>query len=376
MNEFLHYLAELRKKNLYRYRVDREDQWINFSDNDYLGLRKNKIISEAIKQSIDKYGNGSGASHLISGHFPSHSKVEEKIAGILGFEKSLFFHSGYIANVAFFKNFLKKGDDVFLDKFCHASIYDGVLSVDANLIRYPHLNYQYLEKKLKTSKALKKIIVTDSVFSMDGDCASLNDLMVLSDQYNAYLFIDDAHGFGVYGKHGLGLMEEQNCGNLNKSRIIHLTTFGKAAGVSGASLSGPEHIIEFIKQKSREYIYTTATAPYIADGVLIAIDLIIQGNHLRDQLKQNIVYFRGLIRNQDYLCNVHGPIQPIMINNNLKVISYQEALKSNGIHVAAVRAPTVPMNSCRLRVTIRADHTQQDIRLLANQLNHVLVNEH
>ncbi|MGA1714221.1 MAG: aminotransferase class I/II-fold pyridoxal phosphate-dependent enzyme [Methylophilaceae bacterium] len=376
MNEFLHYLAELRKKNLYRYRLDREDQWINFSDNDYLGLRKNKLISEAIKQSIDQYGNGSGASHLISGHFVSHSRVEEKIAGILGFEKSLFFHSGYIANAAFFKNFLKKGDDVFLDKLCHASIYDGVLSVDANLIRYPHLNYQYLEKKLKTSKASKKIIVTDSVFSMDGDCALLKDLIALSSQYNAYLFIDDAHGFGVYGDHGLGLMEEQNCLNFNKSRIIHLTTFGKAAGISGAALCGPEHIIEFIKQKSREYIYTTATPPYIADGVLTAIDLIIHGNHLRDQLKQNIVYFRGLIRNQDYLSNVHGPIQPIMINNNLKVISYQEALKAIGIHVAAVRAPTVPLNSSRLRITIRADHTQQDIRLLANQLNYTLENEH
>ena len=133
--------------------------------------------------------------------------------------------------------------------------------------------------------------MTDSVFSMDGDCASLNYLMVLSDQYNAYLFIDDAHGFGVYGDHGLGVMEEQNCLNFNKNRIIHLTTFCKAAGVSGAAICGPEHIIEFIKQKSREYIYTTATAPYIADGVLIAIDLIIQGNHLRDQLKQNIVLF-------------------------------------------------------------------------------------
>ena len=365
-------LQDIEEKNLSRNRQERNKDYLNFSDNDYLGLRKNKSISRAMKKSIDEFGNGSGASHLISGHFQSHTNLEQKIANILHFEDGLFYHSGFNANVSFFKNIIKDSFDIFLDKLCHASIYDGILSAQSTYKRYPHLDYQSLEQKLKNSTKENKIIVTDSVFSMDGDIADLSRLYSLSIKYKTYLYIDDAHGFGVYGSKGLGLLESQMMVDMDKSNIIHLTTFGKSAGLTGAMICGSKKIIDYLKQKSREYIYTTASPPYLADGILKSIDLIINGEKLRKKLNKNINLFRNLIKKKKLLLNVYGPIQPILIKDNQLVINIQKELLEKKIHVAAIRSPTVPFSESRLRISISARHSKNDIIKLAEALNNSL----
>ena len=365
-------LQDIEEKNLSRNRQERNKDYLNFSDNDYLGLRKNKSISRVMKKSIDEFGNGSGASHLISGHFQSHTNLEQKIANILHFEDGLFYHSGFNANVSFFKNIIKDSFDIFLDKLCHASIYDGILSAQSTYKRYPHLDYQSLEQKLKNSTKENKIIVTDSVFSMDGDIADLSRLYSLSIKYKTYLYIDDAHGFGVYGSKGLGLLESQMMVDMDKSNIIHLTTFGKSAGLTGAMICGSKKIIDYLKQKSREYIYTTASPPYLADGILKSIDLIINGEKLRKKLNKNINLFRNLIKKKKLLLNVYGPIQPILIKDNQLVINIQKELLEKKIHVAAIRSPTVPFSESRLRISISARHSKNDIIKLAEALNNSL----
>ena len=365
-------LQDIEEKNLLRNREDRNKDYLNFSDNDYLGLRNNKSISRAMKKSIDKFGNGSGASHLISGHFQSHSNLELKLASILNFEDGLFYHSGFNANVSFFKNIIKGEFDIFLDKLCHASIYDGMFSAQSPFTRYPHLDYEFLEQKLKNSTKKNKIIVTDSVFSMDGDIADLSRLYSLSIKYKTFLYIDDAHGFGVYGSKGLGLLESQMEVDIDRSNIIHLTTFGKSAGLSGAMICGSKKIIDYLKQKSREYIYTTASPPYLADGILKSIDLIMNGEKLRKKLNKNINLFRNLIHKKQLLFNVYGPIQPILIKDNQLVINIQKELLEKKIHVAAIRSPTVPFSESRLRISISARHSKNDIIQLAEALNNSL----
>jgi len=367
-------LQDIEEKNLLRNREDRNIDYLNFSDNDYLGLRNNKSISRAMKKSIDKFGNGSGASHLISGHFQSHSNLEQKIANILHFEDGLFYHSGFNANVSFFKNIIKGEFDIFLDKLCHASIYDGMFSIQSPFTRYPHLDYEFLEQKLKNSTKENKIIVTDSLFSMDGDIADLSRLYSLSIKYKTFLYIDDAHGFGVYGSKGLGLLESQMGFYIEKRNIIHLTTFGKSAGLSGAMICGSKKIIDYLKQKSREYIYTTASPPYLADGILKSIDLIMNGEKLRKKLNKNINLFRNLIHKKQLLLNVYGPIQPILIKNNQMVINIQKELLKKKIHVAAIRSPTVPFSESRLRISVSARHSKNDIIQLAEALNNSLSN--
>ena len=362
-------LQDIEEKNLLRNREDRNKDYLNFSDNDYLGLRNNKSISRAMKKSIDKFGNGSGASHLISGHFQSHSNLELKLANILNFEDGLFYHSGFNANVSFFKNIIKGEFDIFLDKLCHASIYDGMFSAQSPFTRYPHLDYEFLEQKLKNSTKENKIIVTDSVFSMDGDIADLSRLYSLSIKYKTFLYIDDAHGFGVYGSKGLGLLESQMEVDIDRSNIIHLTTFGKSAGLSGAMICGSKKIIDYLKQKSREYIYTTASPPYLADGILKSIDLIMDGEKLRKKLNKNINLFRNLIHKKQLLLNVYGPIQPILIKDNQLVINIQKELLEKKIHVAAIRSPTVTFSESRLRISISARHSKNDIIHLADALN-------
>lgn len=372
MKNFNKDLSALKEKVLFRDRKIITPKCVNFSDNDYLGLRKNNEISNALKHSIDKFGNGSGSSHLVSGHHKGHSLVEKKIASLLNFESSLLFHSGYLANLAFFKSFLTENDHIFMDKLCHASVYDAVIGSKAKLSRFPHLNYKNLNDLLKKSTKKNKIIVTDTVFSMDGDKADLNKLINLSRKYKSYLYIDDAHGFGVYGETGLGLLDEQCGTKIKKDNIINLTTFGKAGGLSGAVLSASNHINEMLKQSSREYIYTTAMPPFISYGILKSIELITKGSKLRAKLQSNINLFRENIKKNEKLMNVFGSIQPILIKGNKEVINIQNKLLKKNIYVAAIRSPTVPSSQTRLRITLRANHAKKDILKLTDELNKLL----
>ena len=379
-------LAKIKSKHLYRKLkvIDRvkknkilvDGQWlVNFASNDYLGLSQNKKIQQAIIQGIREFGAGAGASHLVSGHFSCHDEVERKLAKLLGFEKSLFFSSGYMANMAVIGGLIKRGDAVFCDKLNHASLNDAAVLSRAKVYRFNHLDLSSLERQIKRSEEKNKWIISDGVFSMDGDIADVGGLLALCHKYNAYLFIDDAHGYGVLGKNGQGIFEQNNQKMWSKndlSRVIYMITLGKSVGVSGAMVSAKKNIVDLLVQKSKPYIYTTASIPALAKGVSASLDLIFHGHMLRKKLKRNIELFRYSIKNKGLLLDSITAIQPLMIGNANKALRIAEALKKSGLYVPAIRPPTVPMNTSRLRVSLSASHKRADILHLSNIINQVM----
>ena len=379
-------LAKIKSKHLYRELkvIDRvkknkilvDGQWlVNFASNDYLGLSQNKKIQQAIIQGIREFGAGAGASHLVSGHFSCHDEVERKLAKLLGFEKSLFFSSGYMANMAVIGGLIKRGDAVFCDKLNHASLNDAAVLSRAKVYRFNHLDLSSLERQIKRSEEKNKWIISDGVFSMDGDIADIDGLLTLCHKYNAYLFIDDAHGYGVLGKNGQGIFEQNNQKMWSKkdlSRVIYMITLGKSVGVSGAMVSAKKNIVDLLVQKSKPYIYTTASIPALAKGVSASLDLIFHGQMLRKKLKRNIELFRYSIKNKNLLLDSITAIQPLMIGNANKALRIAEALKKSGLYVPAIRPPTVPMNTSRLRVSLSASHKRADILHLSNIINQVM----
>ena len=379
-------LAKIKSKHLYRELkvIDRvkknkilvDGQWlVNFASNDYLGLSQNKKIQQAIIQGIREFGAGAGASHLVSGHFSCHDEVERKLAKLLGFEKSLFFSSGYMANMAVIGGLIKRGDAVFCDKLNHASLNDAAVLSRAKVYRFNHLDLSSLERQIKRSEEKNKWIISDGVFSMDGDIADIDGLLGLCHKYNAYLFIDDAHGYGVLGNNGQGIFEQNNQKMWSKkdlSRVIYMITLGKSVGVSGAMVSAKKNIVDLLVQKSKPYIYTTASIPALAKGVSASLDLIFHGQMLRKKLKRNIELFRYSIKNKGLLLDSITAIQPLMIGNANKALRIAEALKKSGLYVPAIRPPTVPMNTSRLRVSLSASHKRADILHLSNIINQVM----
>lgn len=379
-------LAKIKSKHLYRKLkvIDRvkknkilvDGQWlVNFASNDYLGLSQNKKIQQAIIQGIREFGAGAGASHLVSGHFSCHDEVERKLAKLLGFEKSLFFSSGYMANMAVIGGLIKRGDAVFCDKLNHASLNDAAVLSRAKVYRFNHLDLSSLERQIKRSEEKNKWIISDGVFSMDGDIADIDGLLGLCHKYNAYLFIDDAHGYGVLGNNGQGIFEQNNQKMWSKkdlSRVIYMITLGKSVGVSGAMVSAKKNIVDLLVQKSKPYIYTTASIPALAKGVSASLDLIFHGQMLRKKLKRNIELFRYSIKNKGLLLDSITAIQPLMIGNANKALRIAEALKKSGLYVPAIRPPTVPMNTSRLRVSLSASHKRADILHLSNIINQVM----
>ena len=379
-------LAKIKSKHLYRKlkvidsvkknKILVDGQWlVNFASNDYLGLSQNKKIQQAIIQGIREFGAGAGASHLVSGHFSCHDEVERKLAKLLGFEKSLFFSSGYMANMAVIGGLIKRGDAVFCDKLNHASLNDAAVLSRAKGYRFNHLDLSSLERQIKRSEEKNKWIISDGVFSMDGDIADIDGLLGLCHKYNAYLFIDDAHGYGVLGNNGQGIFEQNNQKMWSKkdlSRVIYMITLGKSVGVSGAMVSAKKNIVDLLVQKSKPYIYTTASIPALAKGVSASLDLIFHGQMLRKKLKRNIELFRYSIKNKDLLLDSITAIQPLMIGNANKALRIAEALKKSGLYVPAIRPPTVPMNTSRLRVSLSASHKRADILHLSNIINQVM----
>ncbi len=380
-------LEQLKENNLYRElkKIDRRDgprikvndQWlIDFSSNDYLGLTQNKLISHSIAQGLDQYGNGAGASHLISGHYSVHDELENLSAKNTKMEKSLFFASGYIANLSFMTSVIKKEHYVFMDRLNHASLNQGVFFSQAKFSRFNHLDYDHLELLLSKKKQLTKWIITDGVFSMDGDIANIPKLVQLCQKYNAYLYIDDAHGYGVLGKTGQGILEffsdKKMINTKDLKRIIYLNTLGKSAGVSGALMNAKKEIIDYITQKAKPYIYSTATSPALAQGIITSMQLVKESHQLRQNLALLIHLFRTTLKIKDQLLESITPIQPIVLNSEKKALFASLELKKAGFFVPAIRPPTVEKNSSRLRVSISANHTQDNIKALVTILNQVL----
>ncbi len=340
---------------------------INFASNDYLGLAATSENTQAISQTAEKFGFGSGASHLICGHQKPHQMFEESLAEFLQRESVLSFSSGYMANLGILQTLAKKGNLILADKLNHASLIDGVKLSQADSQRYLHLDMGALEKKLSRSTQ-NAFVVTDSVFSMDGDIAPLDVMADLCDKYNAILIVDDAHGFGVLGKNGQGAGEYFE---LNEKRLpVLMSSFGKALGGYGAAVSGEKKLVSYLMQTARNYIYTTATPAIIAAGNLANLQLLKSNNQLIKKLKQNTKNFQQLAKKKDLaISDFNTPIQPIIIGENERLIVVKNKLYQQGFLVGAVRPPTVAKGSARLRITISAKHTFEQIEQLINAID-------
>ena len=367
-----------RKSNgLYRHRLTLEgsqgahvsiagQNYLSFCSNDYLGLANHPELIEAVCEGAHQYGVGAGASHLIIGHHTSHHKLEEMLANFTGFPRALLFSSGYMANAGVVTALVGRGDEIYSDKLNHASLNDAAMLSHAKWIRYPHLDLAILEQRLSVSQANCKLVITDAVFSMDGDIAPATELLALCEKYNAWLLLDDAHGFGVLGNQGRGIVSHFN---FSSPRIIYMATLGKAAGVSGAFVAGQEVVIETLIQYARSYIYTTAMPPLLSYTLLKSLVLIKREGwrrrkliQLTDHLKKELQLLRWNLLPSD------TPIQPVIIGGNSEVMQIRNALQERGILIPAIRPPTVPKNSARLRISLSAAHSTKDIERLAAAL--------
>jgi 8-amino-7-oxononanoate synthase len=339
---------------------------LNFASNDYLGLAGNAEIARALADGALQWGAGSGASHLVSGHLAPHEALEQEIAAFTGFPRTLTFSTGYLANLAVTPTLAGRGDAVFADKLNHASLIDAMQLAKANgaeIQRYPHNDVAALERLLAASTARNKLIVTDAVFSMDGDLAPLPLLYALAERYDAWLVIDDAHGFGVLGPHGKGSLGHFNLPA--SKRIVLMGTLGKAAGVGGAFVAGAETAIEYLLQKGRSYIFTTAQPPAVACALSKSLQLIRDGDVLRADLMARIGQLRdGLAGLKLKLLPSPTAIQPLIVGDNDAAVALSKALWERGLWVPAIRPPTVPKGTARLRISVSAAHTAADIESL------------
>jgi len=334
---------------------------LSFCSNDYLGLANHPDIKKAFIDAVDNYGVGSGAAHLINGHSQLHHDCEQRLAEFTGRDRALLFSNGYMANLAIASTLLGRHDVVFHDKLNHASLIDAVKLSGARSQRYRHNDIEQLAFQLQNNQLHnRKLVMTDAVFSMDGDCADISRISELCDRYDACCMVDDAHGFGVFGEHGGGLLEKLK---LNQQQVpILMATLGKAVGTSGAFVAGSDELIETLIQRARPYIYTTATPPAISAATLRSLEIIEQENWRRQKLVDLIEYLRQSLDRLEYrLMPSDSPIQPIIIGDNHRVLAISEALLDQGILVTAIRPPTVPAGEARLRVTLSTDHDESDI---------------
>lgn len=339
---------------------------LNFCSNNYLGLADEQQIVEAAIEGLRRDGVGSGASRLVCGNMRVHEKLEQAIASLKKKESALLFNSGYAANSGVIPALMERDDIIFSDKLNHASIVDGVILSRAQFKRYPHLDMECLEQELKkASRKCRKMIITDSVFSMDGDVAPLKAIVDLAKQYEAFVYVDEAHGFGVLGEHGGGLVEELG---LENDIDISMGTLSKAAGCFGAYVAGDKSLRDYLINHARSFIYTTSMPPAMAQAALAAVQLIAdknQGGIRRAQLRHNAKYLRSGLKAMGFDCmNSTTPIIPILVKDSSRALALSRQLFDQGIYVSAIRPPTVPINGARLRITVMATHTQEDLDIL------------
>ncbi len=336
---------------------------INFSSNDYLGLANHPLVVQAFQEAANRWGVGSGSAHLVCGHSIEHHALELELAEFCGRERALLFSTGYMANLGVISTLVGKGDTVFEDRLNHASLLDGALLSRAHFKRYHHADHDHLETLLASSNSNNKLIVTDGVFSMDGDLASLPDLAKAALAHNAWLMVDDAHGLGVVGAHGGGVVEQFN---LSVEQVpILIGTLGKAFGTSGAFVAGSEPLIEILLQKARTYIYTTAQPPALAAATRASLTLLIAEQWRREKLNALIAVFRrGAQQLGLSLMASATPIQPILVGDSARAMAIGNRLFEQGFLVSAIRPPTVPKGSARLRVTFSAEHTECQVEQL------------
>lgn len=347
-------------------------EYLSFCSNDYLGLANHPRLITAVCEGARKYGVGAGASHLISGHFSAHHALEEALARFTGFPRALLFSTGYMANAGVITALASRGDAIFADKLNHASLNDAALLSRAKFLRYPHLELAVLGRQLAASRAKHKLVLTDAVFSMDGDIAPVADLLALCEKYNAWLLLDDAHGFGVLGPQGRGVPAHFN---IRSPRIIYMATLGKAAGVFGAFVAAETEIIETLVQYARSYIYTTAAPPLLSHALLTSLELIEREEWRRENLAQLTAVLKQEMQSLRWkLLPSDTAIQPLLIGESEKALQISEALRACGILVPAIRPPTVSQGAARLRISLSATHGMEDVTRLGAALRELDAN--
>ena len=378
LSKFTLKLDALRQQGLYRsHKVMETPQDVrlaiegriilNFCSNDYLGLANDEIVKTAFKAAIDQYGVGSGSAHLICGHNAAHDALEEALAAFTGRERALLFSTGYMANLGVIAALLGPGDCIFEDKLNHASLLDGGLASGATFKRYLHKDVQQLERII-TEASGWRLIATDGVFSMDGDTAPLLELVSLAKRTNSCLMVDDAHGIGVLGQTGGGLLEQLQ---LTQTDVpILMGTFGKAFGTFGAFVAGSDTLIETLIQFARTYIYTTALPPAIAQATLTSLRILNEQTWRREKLEHLVCFLKkGAFDLGLPLMPSDTPIQPLFVGDSIKAVALSHQLWTAGFWVSAIRPPTVPKGKARLRITLSASHSEEDISRLLQTLD-------
>ena len=357
----------------------RTQTFLNFCSNDYLGLANHPKVVHALADGAMRYGAGSGASHLVCGHSAAHALLEDRFAQLyhpyIAHGKALLFGSGFAANTALLTTLGDAQAHIFSDKLNHASIIDAGLLARAQVQRFPHGQTEQLERLLAQSDSPIKLIVTDSIFSMDGDMADLPTLLALAEAHDAWLIVDDAHGFGAIGAQGLGALAHFQ---LSSQRLIAMGTLSKSAGVSGAFVVAHPLVIDALVQRARSYIYTTAMPPAIAHALQASLDLITgqEGQERRARLNANIAQWKAFLPQLLALDAAQSwesvasntAIQPLIVRTNAQALALAEALETQGMLVSAIRPPTVPADTARLRFTFSAAHTPEQVRQLCDAL--------
>ena len=347
--------------------VANEQPYLSFCSNDYLGLANRPELIAAMQKAAGDSGVGSGASNLITGHHRYHDALEKQLAAFVELPAALLFSTGYMANIGVLGALAGRGDAIFADKLNHACLNDGAYFSHAEFQRYPHNDVAALEKLLQASTAKHKLIAADAVFSMDGDIAPIPEYLALCEKYDAYLYLDDAHGFGVLGEHGKGSL---NHFKVKSPRIIMMATLGKAAGVAGAFVAGEQVVIDYLIQKAKSYVYSTPAPPALSATLSASVKLIEQGDDLRANLNRSIAYLKNNLKlNQWQLMDSDTPIQPLVVGDNKEALALSEYLQTCGILVPAIRPPTVPVGTARLRLSLSAAHTLDDMKKLVEAIH-------
>ncbi len=391
--------------------------YLAFCSNDYLGLANHPQVVAALQQGAQEWGAGAGSAHLVNGHFMPHQQLEERLAAFVGKPAALLFSTGYMANLGVVQALAGKGDTVFADKLNHASLNDAMLLSRAKVQRYRHADMAQLDSLLAKNAGGRKIVITDAVFSMDGDIAPLREMLALCERYDAWLYVDDAHGFGVLGAQGRGslfhalgnaeplpplptlrgkvgmgvsygnnattptlALHLQGGGDsteapLKSPRLIYMATLGKAAGVTGAFVAAEQAVIDTCVNRAHSYVYTTAAPPALSVALLQSIQLIERGDALRSHLQQLIAQLRGGLADLRWpLMPSQTAIQPLLIGDTRQALAWSEALRERGLWVAAIRPPTVPQGTARLRITLSAAHAETDVERLIGALHELAQN--
>ncbi len=352
----------------------------NFSSNDYLGLANHPRLRRAAIDAIEAYGVGAGASPLVTGHSRVHEEAEIAFARFVGMARSLLFGSGYAANLGILATLADRHAEIFADKLNHACLNDGAILSRARFVRYPHLDLGALAARLAASTAPVRIVATDAVFSMDGDLAPLAQIAALCERHDAWLVVDDAHGIGVLGANGRGSLEHFKAtgsfldhAGVQSPRILHMATLGKALGGYGAFVSGEASVIEWLMQRARTYMYSTALPPMAAAVATAAVEMLEHDGSIVARLHQRIGEFRAACAREGVpLAPSRTAIQPLIVGATERTVEVSTRLRDAGFLVPAIRPPTVPEGTSRLRVSISAAHDRESVEALAGALARAL----